>query len=60
MVKPIGSLAIIVVVNPLKERYKLTEFKSRVLKKIFEPTRNEITEDLKSCIIFIAYQILFG
>jgi hypothetical protein len=60
MVKPIGLLLIIVVVNPLKEIYKLMVFKSRVLKKIFEPTRNEITEDLKSCIIFTAYQLLFG
>jgi hypothetical protein len=60
MVKPVGSLLTIVFVNPLRERYKLTVFKSRVLKKIFEPIRNEITGDLKSCIIFTAYQILFG
>lgn len=52
MVKPIGSLLKIVVINPLRERYKLTVFKSRVLKKIFEPMRNEITGDWKSCIIF--------
>jgi hypothetical protein len=59
MVKPISSLSTIVVVNTLRERYKLAVFKSRVLKKIYEPTRNEITENLKSCIIFTAYQILF-
>jgi hypothetical protein len=48
VVKPIGLLLTIVVVNPLRERYKLTVFKSRVLKTIFEPTGNKITEDLKS------------
>ena len=60
MLKPIGSLLTIAFVNPLWERYELTVFKSRVLKEIFEPTRNEITGDLKSCIIFTTYQILFG
>jgi len=60
MVKPIGSLLTNVVVNPLREIYKLTVFKDRVLKKIFEPTRNASTGELKSCIIFTAYQILLG
>jgi hypothetical protein len=43
MVKPTDLLLTIVVVKSLRERYKLTVFKSRVLKRIFEPTRNEIT-----------------
>jgi hypothetical protein len=45
MVKPICSLLTIVVVNKLRERYKLTAFKSMLLNKIFEPKRNEITGD---------------
>jgi hypothetical protein len=57
MVKSIGSLLTTVVVDPLRERYKLTVL---VLKEIFEPTGNEIRGDLKSCIIFTAYQILSG
>jgi hypothetical protein len=59
MAKPLGPLLRIVVANTLGEEYKLAMLGNRMLRKIFEPKRDEITADWKNCIIFTAHQIVF-
>jgi hypothetical protein len=46
----------------LREEYRLRVLENRVLRRIFEPRRDEVTEEWRSLYIMICtpHQILFG
>jgi hypothetical protein len=43
----------------LKEEHRLRMFENRLLRKILEPKRGEVTGDWRSFMICTPYQILF-